>query len=209
VNFVRSAASFDDGTGPALYALGSIFENEVGIPGVKKWDGQAWTSVGQRTPEPGVIAAYAVLHTFDDGRGEALYLGGGFTNINGVPCRGVCRFDGTGWETLGPGISGGEIYDMTSITTPQGPSLFVVGDFLLAGGGSSRRMAQWVGCPNCYANCDGSTVAPVLNVDDFTCFINKFAANDPYANCDQSTTTPVLNIDDFTCFITRFAKGCG
>jgi hypothetical protein len=27
-----------------------------------------------------------------------------------------------------------------------------------------------------YANCDGSTSAPILNVDDFTCFINEFAA---------------------------------
>jgi hypothetical protein len=30
-----------------------------------------------------------------------------------------------------------------------------------------------------YANCDGSTVAPVLNVDDFTCFINAFAMGCP------------------------------
>jgi hypothetical protein len=30
-----------------------------------------------------------------------------------------------------------------------------------------------------YANCDGSTVAPVLNVDDFTCFINSYAQGCP------------------------------
>ena len=29
---------------------------------------------------------------------------------------------------------------------------------------------------NCYANCDGSTVQPVLNANDFACFLNKFAA---------------------------------
>ena len=28
----------------------------------------------------------------------------------------------------------------------------------------------------CYANCDGSTTAPVLNVNDFTCFMNRYAA---------------------------------
>jgi predicted outer membrane repeat protein len=28
----------------------------------------------------------------------------------------------------------------------------------------------------CYANCDNSTIAPVLNVQDFACFLNKFAA---------------------------------
>jgi serine protease AprX len=31
----------------------------------------------------------------------------------------------------------------------------------------------------CYANCDGSTTAPVLNVADFTCFLTKFAAGCP------------------------------
>jgi hypothetical protein len=49
---------------------------------------------------------------------------------------------------------------------------------------------------------------PVLNVNDFTCFLNAFAAGSPYANCDQSTTPPVLNVNDFTCFLNTFAAGC-
>lgn len=78
--------------------------------------------------------------------------------------------------------------------------------------------ATSVGCEtSCYANCDGSTTQPVLNVDDFTCFINEFAAAQSlphheqvshYANCDGSTSAPVLNVDDFTCFINAFAAGC-
>jgi hypothetical protein len=60
----------------------------------------------------------------------------------------------------------------------------------------------------CYANCDRSTTPPILNVEDFTCFINAFASGDCYANCDGSTTEPVLNVEDFTCFINRFAHGC-
>jgi hypothetical protein len=60
----------------------------------------------------------------------------------------------------------------------------------------------------CYANCDGSTTAPVLNVLDFGCFLNRFAAGDSYANCDGSTTSPVLNVLDFGCFLNSFAAGC-
>lgn len=69
----------------------------------------------------------------------------------------------------------------------------------------------------CYANCDGSTNEPILNVDDFTCFINEFAqalslSHEQqvmhYANCDGSTNAPVLNVDDFSCFINEFAAGC-
>lgn len=60
----------------------------------------------------------------------------------------------------------------------------------------------------CYANCDGSTAVPVLNVNDFQCFLNRYAAGDPYANCDGSTAAPVLNINDFQCFLNQFAVGC-
>jgi hypothetical protein len=71
--------------------------------------------------------------------------------------------------------------------------------------------------PECYANCDGSTIEPALNVDDFTCFLNAYALGlalpaaqqvSHYANCDASTAPPVLNVDDFTCFLNRYALGC-
>ncbi|MFN0134347.1 MAG: hypothetical protein ACKVW3_17680 [Phycisphaerales bacterium] len=62
--------------------------------------------------------------------------------------------------------------------------------------------------PACSANCDDSTATPVLNVNDFICFQNRFAAQHPYANCDLSTTVPVLNVNDFICFQNRFAAGC-
>jgi hypothetical protein len=61
---------------------------------------------------------------------------------------------------------------------------------------------------SCYANCDQSTTPPVLNVGDFTCFLQRFAAGESYANCDLSTTEPVLNVADFTCFLQQFAAGC-
>jgi hypothetical protein len=60
----------------------------------------------------------------------------------------------------------------------------------------------------CYANCDGSTVPPVLNANDFSCFLNAFASNSSYANCDGSTTLPVLNANDFACFLNAFASAC-
>ncbi len=65
------------------------------------------------------------------------------------------------------------------------------------------QLSSW-----CYANCDDSISAPTLNVLDFTCFLNKFAAGDPYANCDGSTNPPVINVLDFSCFLNKFAAGC-
>ena len=72
--------------------------------------------------------------------------------------------------------------------------------------------------PTCYANCDNSTVAPVLNVGDFTCFVQQYSIatllpSDQqithYANCDHSTVTPAVNVGDFTCFLQKYAAGCG
>jgi hypothetical protein len=60
----------------------------------------------------------------------------------------------------------------------------------------------------CYANCDHSTQVPLLNVADFTCYLQRFASGTQYANCDNSTTPPVLNVLDFTCFLQKFAAGC-
>ncbi len=60
----------------------------------------------------------------------------------------------------------------------------------------------------CYANCDHSTALPCLNVLDFGCFLNAFAAGQTYANCDSSTNIPVLNVLDFGCFLNAFAAGC-
>jgi hypothetical protein len=64
------------------------------------------------------------------------------------------------------------------------------------------------GQPTCYANCDGSTTVPFLNVLDFNCFLNRFSAGASYANCDNSTTPPVLNVLDFNCFLNKFSAGC-
>jgi hypothetical protein len=77
-------------------------------------------------------------------------------------------------------------------------------------GADEFAMLTWqvIQASTCYANCDGSIVDPILNIEDFSCFINRFAAGDPYANCDGSVVEPILNVDDFICFINQFAAGC-
>lgn len=82
-------------------------------------------------------------------------------------------------------------------------------DILQAGNGPYTAVFRNRGCRiPCYANCDGSTSPPILNVSDFICFLNRFAAGDPYANCDGSTTLPSLNVSDFICFINIYGTGC-
>ena len=113
------------------------------------------------------------------------------------------------------------VHIIGSITTSGSPfSLDMSGDgqYILGGNksvhantfgnGGLTTLLQLPVANTCYANCDGSTTPPILNVLDFTCFLNKFAAGATYANCDASTTPPVLNVLDFACFLNRFAAGC-
>jgi hypothetical protein len=94
-------------------------------------------------------------------------------------------------------------------TSGNGCDLLTQADCTTIGGAWRGANTPCTQCqPACYANCDGSTTAPVLNVADFTCFLQKYAAADVYANCDQSTTPPVLNVADFTCFLQKYAAGC-
>ncbi len=66
-------------------------------------------------------------------------------------------------------------------------------------------------CPgdSCYPDCDQSTGPGVLDIFDFLCFGNLFAAGDPYAcDCDTTTGAGVCDIFDFLCFGNAFNVGC-
>jgi hypothetical protein len=105
--------------------------------------------------------------------------------------------DGGGGESSGGGFTLSGSIGQPDAATSSGGALALSGGYWAT-----------AGAPACYANCDASTTAPVLNVLDFNCFVNRFAAGDSYGNCDGGTTPPVLNILDFNCFLNRFAAGC-
>jgi hypothetical protein len=118
---------------------------------------------------------------------------------------------GTSANTLVCNDDAGIALFTSSVTLPvtvgQTYSIRVAGKALARGPFTLTVGALQPGNP-CYANCDASSTAPVLNVADFTCFLQRFAGGQHYANCDASTTQPVLNVADFTCFLQRFAAGC-
>jgi trimeric autotransporter adhesin len=202
---LRNAVLFDYGIGPMLHVADVFLINGQTAGRVVRWDGDNWSGLpGGGIANIGINAVYR-LAVFDDGRGPALYIAGLFTQAGGVSVRNVVRFDGASYEPLGAGL-GSFIEDMVVFNDGRGESLFIVGGFNSVGGGTSTGFAQWVGCNGqCYPNCDNSTVAPVVNVADFSCFLQKFAKSDPYANCNVDAT---IDIADFACFLQKFAAGC-
>ena len=47
-----------------------------------------------------------------------------------------------------------------------------------------------------------------LVVSILTLALGAAMAGNSYANCDNSTVQPVLNVSDFICFQSQFAAGC-
>jgi hypothetical protein len=202
---VVALAVFDDGTGSALYAGGPFGSR------LSRWDGTTWSDFAYPNQDVYALAA------FDDGTGPALYVGGLFTSIGGHSIPRLARWDGQHWSGVGNYVPHQTCLALGVVGGPL-PALYA--GFTYDSLGFSDFI-RW-GCttpptPACYPNCDSSTTPPILNVEDFTCFITEFASalNLPpaqqlahYANCDQSTTTPILNVEDFTCFINQFAQGC-
>jgi hypothetical protein len=188
-NPVRAIASFDGeliAGGPAL--------------GIARWDGSAWVDLGGGlSPNVSDLAV----------RNNELIVAGQFSLEPAPnPVRHIARWNGSSWLPLGGGIGNSFAIvedSVVALGAYQG-ELLAGGWFTVADGRPNAFWAHW-GC-DCYANCDGSGQPPILNVGDFACFLNRFAAADPYANCDGSSVPPVLNVSDFACFLNAFAAGC-
>jgi hypothetical protein len=203
--------TYDDGTGPALFTNSTpqTVPNGAGVQGLYRFDGTNLTLLGA-TSNGGGFPLILALQVFDDGRGPALYIGGGFTSIGGVPARNLARWDGHQFEQVGGGVLS-LVKGLGVMHDERGLGLWVQSDpsptVVYAGGGVANGLAVWFGCkePNCYTNCDLSTAPPTLNINDFMCFMNAYARRDPFADC---TTDGVQNIADFQCFMTKFAAGC-
>jgi hypothetical protein len=141
---IAALASFDDGTGPALFAAVGQDTSAVPQDPLRRWDGQAWS-----VPAGGPNAGVAALAVHDDGSGPALYVGGAFTLAGGAPANGIARWRNGTWTTLGTGLhrTSGPALAMALAVYDDGtgPALFVGGDFDHAGTTSAHNIARWDG----------------------------------------------------------------
>jgi hypothetical protein len=145
---VRGFAVFDDGTGPALYGAGSFAHGASGtFFGIAKWNGTDWVPLGGAVTA--VNQPFAnVLAVFDDGSGPALYVGGSFDHVGGVPAHSLARWNGSSWVDVGGGVSGGSdtsVYALSVHDDGSGSALYVGGEFDHAGAVLASRIARWNG----------------------------------------------------------------
>jgi hypothetical protein len=103
---VSSLAVFDDGSGAALF-VGGQWPGDAGgvaVNHIARWDGTNWSAVGSGSN--GTDGRIFALAVFDDGGGDALYVGGSFNNAGGSPAVNVAKWDGFNWAPVGSGLAG-------------------------------------------------------------------------------------------------------
>ncbi|MEK6676400.1 MAG: hypothetical protein AABZ47_12190, partial [Planctomycetota bacterium] len=147
--FVYAMTVFNDGSGDALYVGGSFsIAGDTMAANIAKWDGSSWSALGTGINGGSDIfgRAYSVnaLTVFNDGGGDALYVGGYFTIAGYTVGANIAKWDGSTWSALGSGTSR-YVYALTVFDDGGGLALYAGGDFTTAGGVSVNRIAKWDG----------------------------------------------------------------
>ena len=146
---VLSLATYDDGSGPGLYAGGYIrTAGGVVVNGVSMWDGSSWGPVGT-----GVNGSPGYINAMTEFGGE-LYVAGSFTSAGGVTANNIARWNGSSWSPLSWALGNGVwstagassyVYSLAVYDDGGGPALYVGGTFNRAGGVASNCIARWEG----------------------------------------------------------------
>ena len=138
--FIHALEVFDDGSGPALY-VGGTFNRAGALPveGIAAWRDGAWSAVG--TIDSANPPSVRTLAVFDDGSGPALFAGGDFTSLGGVPLERLAKWQAGAWTQVGGGASA-VVLALEPVDLGDGPRLAVGGSF---NGTPASRIALWDG----------------------------------------------------------------
>jgi hypothetical protein len=174
---VAALAEFAGGGGNALY-VGGDFASAGGVTvnGIARWDGAQWSALGtglihETRPNQFSVGDGNALKVFNDGSGEALYVGGFFNKAGNVPASaGVARWDGMAWSGVGSGsVVGGIVYALEVFNDGNGPALYAGGAIdLFVEGRRSSGVIKW----------NGSQWMPLGERSSLNAFITGLAAHD-------------------------------
>ena len=131
----------------SLY-VGGCLNGGAGVysPGIVRWDGYAWHSVGGGVGQGSDYSYVLALESF----GGDVIAGGIFTSAGGTRILDLARWTGVQWVKMG-GSCNGHVCALRA----YGGDLFVSGEFTSMGGVRVDRIARWSGSlsnnPGCHA----------------------------------------------------------
>ncbi|MBN8247893.1 MAG: hypothetical protein J0L84_10665, partial [Verrucomicrobia bacterium] len=130
-------------SGPDFTVVGGQFPTAGGLRmnSIAVRQHGVWNALGdgvQAFGQPGLVRAIAV-------RGSNIYAGGSFSVAGGNPAANVARWNGTSWEALGGGLTGGAGTAVLALALAPNDDLVAGGVFSQAGGTPARNIARWDG----------------------------------------------------------------
>jgi len=144
---VNALVLHDDGSGVALFAGGKFTSNgATSVRRIAKWEAGAWRALafGGTNGLNGTALA-----GFDDGAGEALFIGGAFGVASGVAAAAIVKWDGVNFSALDAGLTvpgaQGTVEALAVFDDGQGPALYAGGGFRFAGSVPAQNVARWDG----------------------------------------------------------------
>jgi hypothetical protein len=144
-NGVMEALAVFDGK---LYAAGEFtVTGGISTARIASWDGQNWAAVGGGIR--GLDGPVYALGVFDDGSGEALYVGGKFDIAGTTQAVSIARWDGVTWADVPGGLVRERLRGVTALyvhNDGSGNALYVGGQYISAGGlAGTSGLARWDG----------------------------------------------------------------
>jgi trimeric autotransporter adhesin len=135
---------------------------------IAKWDGTAWSSLGN-----GISGVYGIQKMAFDKHGD-LYVCGNFDSAGSIVAHNIAKWDGTGWSALGSGIlKDPDSYEpVKTLLFDKDDNLYAGGDFNTAGDVEAHNIAKWDGT-RWSALGDG-----IQSSDSNGCLVNALAIDD-------------------------------
>jgi hypothetical protein len=128
--FVESLEKWNDGNSDAIYACGRFLGiDNASTTNVARYDiaEGKWEAFGQALIPTSSVNNMTSWALFDDGSGEALYVGGQGFRISGNPnVYLVAKWDGNNWTGVGQTLSG-RVTDLDVWDDGDGPALYLSG----------------------------------------------------------------------------------
>ncbi len=202
----RDLASWDDGTGPAIYVCGDFQTvDAVAAKRIARFANGAWSALGDGLNN----LAYS-LAVWDDGSGERLWVGGQFSFAGNSPASRLASWDGASWRGGGPSING-PVFAIFPHTIGDQTSLWIGGNFTTIGGEASERVARITACaasPFCPGDTNGDGVVDFTDLNTVLTAYNAVAADPNYNPGADFDSDGDVDFADLNVVVSAFNNAC-
>ena len=207
VAWVQRSTNDAPGGGPMAYD--TVRQVTLLVDGVSTWawNGQQWSVLA-----PSPVGAIDTSLAFDSHRGICVLFAGTDFEFGQT-----WEWNGAAWASTASSFPIARPDNGLAYDSYRRRTVLFGGRCHCDNGDSGATKETWEYGLICYPDCDGISHPPVLNINDFLCFMNSYAAALPlstfgeqfqYANCDRSSAAPVLSVNDFLCFMNSYAACC-